>query len=141
MGKKFEDEFMDVQSGLISLCLEVAEQKVDKVYAYCSIEKKSTMFNVFFEIGGQIKTLNQLGVNNALVMQFLKLGTTDLEKIKDVCINHNMPIPTEIKMYYSAKTNKFDAQYNYEEVCSEGTGRNSGEVFLDWISEIKDKYN
>ena len=43
----FEDDFMDLQSSLISLCLEVAGQKVDKVYVYCSIEKKSKMFNVF----------------------------------------------------------------------------------------------
>ena len=32
MEKVFEDEFMDLQTALISLCLEVTEEKVNKVY-------------------------------------------------------------------------------------------------------------
>ena len=131
----FEDDFMDLQSSLISLCLEVAGQKVDKVYIYYSIEKKSKMFNTFFVINNKLKMLNQLGINKALIMQFLKLGTNDLEKVKNICINYDMPIPTEMKMYYDAKTGKYDAQYKYEEICSEKTGKNAGEVFLDWVSE------
>ncbi len=38
---------MDLQSALISLCMEVVEQKVSKVYADCSNEKKSKMFMLF----------------------------------------------------------------------------------------------
>lgn len=135
MGKNFEDDFMDLQSSLISLCLEVVGQKVDKVYVYCSIEKKSKMFNAFFVINNKIKMLNQLGINKTLIMQFLKLGTNDLEKVKSLCINYDMPIPTEMKMYYDAKTGKYDAQYKYEEICSEKTGKNAGEIFLNWVSE------
>ena len=61
MSKVFEDALMDVQSELISLCLEVVENRdIDKVYAYCSIEKKSMMFNAFFEANGKIQTLDQL---------------------------------------------------------------------------------
>lgn len=125
----FEDDFMDLQSSLISLCLEVAGQKVDKVYVYCSIEKKSKMFNAFFVINNKLKMLNQLGINKALIMQFLKLGTNDLEKVKNICINYDMPIPTEMKMYYDAKTGKYDAQYKYEEICSEKTGKMQEKFF------------
>lgn len=136
MNKVFEDEFMDLQSGLISLCIEVANQKVSKVYAYCSNEKKSKMFNAFFEVDGEIKTLNQLGVSNKLAFQFLKIGTEDLEKIDAVCTKYNMPIPTEIKLYYDVDSKKFDAKYKYEEVCSAKTGKDAAEIFLEWISEI-----
>lgn len=137
MNKVFEDEFMDLQSALISLCLEVVEQKVNKIYAYCSNEKKSKMFNAFFEVNGEIKTLNQLGVPNKLAFQFLKLGTEDLEKVDAICIKYSMPIPTEMKLYYDVETGKYDAKYKYEEVCSAKTGKNAGEVFLEWVSEIK----
>ena len=65
----------------------------------------------------------------------MKLGTNDLKKVKNICISYDMPIPTEMKMYYDAKTGKYDAQYKYEEICSEKTGKNAGEVFLDWVSE------
>lgn len=49
MSKVFEDEFMDIQSELVSLCLEVTESKVNKIYVYCSNEKKSKMFNAFLK--------------------------------------------------------------------------------------------
>lgn len=137
MNKVFEDEFMDLQSGLISLCIEVAQQKISKVYAYCSNEKKSKMFNAFFEVDGEIKTLNQLGIPSKLAFQFLKVGTEDLEKIEPLCIKYNMPIPTEMKLYYDVKSGKYDATYKYEEVCSAKTGKSAGEVFLEWVSEIK----
>lgn len=137
MGKNFEDDFMDLQSGLISLCLEIVGERANKIYVYCSIEKKSKMFNAFFEIRGEIITLNQLGIDLELMMQFLKLGTNDLEKVENICKEYNMPVPTEMKLYYDARTGKYEAQYRYEEICSERTGKNAGEVFLNWISEIK----
>lgn len=49
MAKVFQDEFMDVQSDLISLCLEATEEKVDEIFVYCSIEKYSKFFNAFFK--------------------------------------------------------------------------------------------
>lgn len=60
-----------------------------------------------------------------------------MEKIKNVCINYSMSIPTEMKMYYNVEAGKYDAQYKYEPVCSEKTGKSAGEVFLERIAEIK----
>lgn len=137
MDKQFEDKFMDLQSEFISLCLEVTEKRVDKIYAYVSIEEKSKMFNAFFEVNGEIKTLNQLGINSVLIMQFLKLGTGDLDKIKALCNEYNMRIPTELKMYYDINSGKYNAEYQYEEVCSAKTGISSGEIFMNWINEKK----
>lgn len=82
MKENFEDKFMGIQTDLISLCLEVTGSKVDKIFAYASIEKKSTMFNAFFEKDGKVLTINQLNIDRGTVMEFLKIGTTDLEKIK-----------------------------------------------------------
>jgi len=137
MSHQFEDEFMDLQSELISLCLEATEKKVDKVYAYVSIEEKSKMFNAFFDVNGEVKTLNQLGLSNSIINQLLKLGTGDLEKIKSVCKRFNKPVPTEIKMYYDVNTGKYNADYKYNEVCSARTGVSAGEIFMNWITDIK----
>ena len=131
MNKVFEDEFMDFQTALIALCLDVTEKKVNKV------EKRSKMFNAFFDVDGEVKTLNQLGISNKLAFQFLKLGTQDLEKVDAICTKYNMPIPTEMKLYYDVIAGKYDAKYKYEEVCSAKTGKNAGEVFSEWVSEIK----
>ena len=137
MSKVFEDEFMDVQASIISLCLEVTKKKVQKVYAYCSNEKKSKMFNVFFDVSGQIKTLNQLGVPQKPAFQFLKLGIEELKNLNAICAKHNMPAPTEMKLYYDVTSGKFDANYKYDEVCSAKTGKCAAEVFMEWIEEIK----
>ena len=60
MQKNFEEKFMDIQSGLISLCLEAVEGKADKVYAYVSNEAKSRAFNAFFESKGEIKSAGKM---------------------------------------------------------------------------------
>ena len=138
MSKLFEDEFMDLQSGLISLCIEVVEQKkINKIYAYCSNEKYSKMFNAFFEVDGEIKTLDELGIPSGLTFQFLKTGTGDLTKLDTMCAKYNMPSPTEMKLYYDVETGKYDAKYKYEEVCSAKTGKSAGEVFSEWLAEMR----
>lgn len=139
MKENFEDKFMEIQTDLISLCLEVTGNKVDKIFAYASIEKKSTMFNAFFEKDGKVLTINQLNIDRGIVMQFLKIGTTDLEMIKKTCEQNEIQTPTEIKMYYDVKTGKYNADYKYDEVCSDKTGMSSGEVFMKWYNEIKEK--
>ena len=90
MKKVFEDEFMDLQSEFISLCLELTGKTVDDIYVYISIEEKSKMFNAFFRVGNELKSLNQLNINNSLIMQFLKVGTEDIEKIKKLCNDYNL---------------------------------------------------
>ena len=137
MSTVFEDEFMDVQAGLISLCLEVTEEKVDKVYAYCSNEKGCKMFNAFFAVDGQIKMVHQLGVPDELVVHFLKLGTGDIVTLDNVCKKHKRPAPTELKLYYDVKTGKFNADYKYEEVCPADSEIDSVDVFHEWMEEIK----
>ena len=134
MSKVFEDEFMDVQAGLISLCLEVTEDKVDKVYAYCYNNKYAIMFNAFFAVNGQIKTLNQLGISDKVAFQFLGYGIEDLESLEAICEKHNKPVPVEMKLYYDVPTGKFNANYKYEEVCFD---KSAGEVFMEWMEEIK----
>ncbi len=139
MQKEFEDAFMDFQSSLISLCLEVTENNVDVIYAYCSNEKKSKMFNAFVCVDGEVKTISQLGVQRSRVFQFLQVGTVDLEKLDKLCEEYNKPVPREIKMIYDVKTGKFDASYKYEEVCGPKSDKSSGEVFMEWLEEVKNK--
>lgn len=79
--KVFEDELMDTQSELIALTLNMVGKAADKIFAYCSIEAKSQMFNVFFELDGKIKTLNEMGIVPSRAMELLRTGTHGLDKI------------------------------------------------------------
>lgn len=137
MEKVFEDEFMDIQTSIISLCLELVNNKADKIYAYGSIEEKSMSFNAFYVVEGEVVTINKLNIGSNMMWEFLDLGASDLKKIKEACHNYDMPIPRELKMIYDVSTGKFDANYKYEEVCSARTGINAGQVFANWMNEIK----
>lgn len=137
MKRVFEDIFMDLQSEYVSLCIELVGKDVDNIYIYISIEKNSKMFNSFVKISNEIKTLNQLELDDSLIMQFLKIGTEDIEKIKEICNEYNMKVPTEMKMSYDVKTGKYNADFKYESICSAQTGVSAGEVFMQWINEKK----
>ena len=137
MNRVFEDEFMDVQASIISLCLELTGEKVDKVYAYCSNEKYCQMFNAFFVINGEVKTTEQLKIPDDLAFQFMGFGLEDIERLNTVCKKYNMPAPTELKLYYDVKSGKFNADYKYEEVCSGNTDIDQDDIFLEWIAEVK----
>ena len=130
----FEDTFMDIQAGLIAPCMEVTGGQVEKVYAYASIQKDSQMFNAFFEKSGKIVTLKQMGITPDLAMQFLEVGTEDLDKIRELCIENEMSVPTEMKMYYDVKSNQYHADYRYE-----NNGEDAGEGFQKWIEEFRAK--
>lgn len=52
MGKVFEDEFMDIQVQMITLCLEFVGNEADKIYIYGSIEENSISFNAFLKYKG-----------------------------------------------------------------------------------------
>ena len=131
--KVFEDEFMEVQSGLISLCMEfLGENKVDKIYAYGSIEDGRYSFNAFFAVNGEIKSARAFESQTQKTFKFLNTGTFELVNIEDICIEYNKPVPTEIKMYYDVKTGEFNADYKYEPVCVD---KCAGDVFDEWKAE------
>ena len=133
----FEDKFMELQSGLIMLCLEVTDKKVDKVYGYAYIDETSTMFNAFFEVAGEIRTLNQLPVDRNTMFEFLKLGTDDLSQVRELCREYGMKCPVEMKMYYNVTSGKYSADYRYEEASEEVTDMSPGEMFMEWMKDIK----
>lgn len=136
-GKVFEDEFMELQTGLIALCMEVTEGNIDKVFAYGSNEKKSKSFNAFFEKNGEILTLRQLGIHKELIRQFLRVGTEDLVGLDAIGEKYGRPVPTELKLLYDVRTKKFRSDYRYEEICSARTGRTAADIFDEWIAEMK----
>ena len=139
MSKVFEDEFMDLQAGLISLSLEVAgEEEVDKVFAYCCNEEKCKAFYAFFDIKGEIKMLHQIGVPDKLAFQFMGEGIDDMGRLDSLCKKHNMPIPTELRLQYDVKSGTFNADYKYKK-HTRGR-RTPGEVYIEWVEKMKQEY-
>ncbi len=40
MSKTFEELFSEIQSDMVSICLEYVENRADKIFIYCSFEAK-----------------------------------------------------------------------------------------------------
>ncbi|HEM6265976.1 TPA: hypothetical protein U2C71_001190 [Streptococcus suis] len=119
--KHFEDKFMDIQAGMISLCLEYVKGQVEKIYIY-GVSDSLISFNVFYKIKGKIIQKHQVNeyldannkIDSNLQSQLLCHGVEDLEEIVELCKKHNHEHPTEMWLVYDAETNSLDAKYSYE---------------------------
>ena len=134
--RMFEDDFMDVQSGLVSLCLEATEgQAVQDVYAYASIEGNMTVFNAFFRVGGQVLPLNQVVTDDDIRWQVLKLAQGDLAGLRELCAAADRPCPTQIRGHY-ASTGGYKASYAYDPIVGTEDGIAPGTTFANWIHAV-----
>ena len=143
MGKTFEDEFMDIQSGLISLCLEFADGKADKIFAFAAFDEWHRYFDAFFESKGKIERTNKIGNNNAkYIFSFLGMGIDDLEKFIEISKKYNRPVPVEMKMYYNVKNGRFNAEYRYrKDIPNYDTiDYNFTDTFNAWEKDLKARY-
>ena len=134
MKENFEEKFMDIQSGLISLCMELTEGKMDKIYAYAYISESCTSFNAFFRKNGEIITLGKLGIDMDSMMEFLDLGADDLDLVIELFEDNEMQCPIEMKMYYDVKTGGYKADYRYDAYDNE-EDMDPDELFLKWREE------
>ena len=75
--------------------------------------------------------------SNETVMDFLKLGTQDLDVLRDVCVRYGKPVPRQIKMVYDAKTHGFDSKISYDSLQKEN--KSAGQAFMDWRSEVENR--
>ncbi len=138
MAVVFEDKFMEVQSDMVSLALELAaEEAIDKIYLYASIENESVLFNAFYSRGMNILKLSDVEKSKEKIRAFLRLGTDDVEQLVSVCKSYQKPIPTEIKAIYDADKNSFDSNYQFSTVGLEEKGKSPGVVFLEWRDMVQ----
>jgi len=138
MKRQFEDEFMDLQAGWVSLCLELyGEHPGDIIYIYISNEKSAIMFNSFIRRGGQIKLPNELGFDWSLTREFLALGTGDIKKLRAVCKEYDRPAPYEMKLRYDVSKGSLDADYKYTPQCPTESDLMPEDIFENWIEEEK----
>ena len=72
MAKVFEDEFTEIQSGMVSLAieaLETADMTVDKIYIYAFGTEHEGFFNLFFVKDGKLLHNHQVGVSEEIIDQ------------------------------------------------------------------------
>ena len=118
LGKQFEDYFSELQADMVSICLEYAYDKADKIYIYCSIEEGLISNDFFYNIDGMILERHKL--NDALETDsgfsydvsgnrqkgVVKIINENIKKMIELCKEYNREMPTEIKIIYDVQENK-----------------------------------
>ena len=145
MAKIFEDEFMEAQADMVSICLEYVEDDAEKIYIYASCENRSTLCEYFYKINGQIwqrHHLNRIPEKNYDVSRerqssCLDILNKDVDKIEKVCQKYNQPMPTQFKLVYDVAKNSLDAHYDYENQYSDDPYRDTVDIAEEWFEQVK----
>ena len=138
MAGVFEDEFMDIQSGMVSLVLEALETSdgtVDKIYIYAFGTEHMVFFNLFFEKDGKILKNLHAGISEELLDQVLDLGIEDTLKLREVCREYDREPPCQCKLVYDCRSGHFDGDYSYDDLSDTEYGVDG--AFADWLKEAE----
>ena len=142
--KNFEDKLSEIQTDMISLALELAEDKIDTAYIYGSYENNSLSFNSFFVQDNKVYPINkldQLGIENLTkdrMFQYLEIGISDLERLITLFQEDKKQAPTQLKLVYDNVNKKAKAQYSYDLFYSNSDKITADDIFEQWYSEVKE---
>ena len=142
--KNFEDKLSEIQKDMISLSLELAEDKIDTVYIYGSYENNSLFFNSFFAQDNKVYTINkldQLGIENLTtdrMFQYLDIGITDFKRFITLFQENKKQAPTQLKLVYDNVNKKAKAQYSYDLFYSNSDKITADDIFEQWYNEVKE---
>ena len=140
----FEDKFMEVQVGMISLAMEYVQNQAEKVYIY-SIADSLYSFKPFYKINGiviEMEKVNEVVTKTVddsdnMAFALLKYGTEDMLKLQDVCQKYNREHPTEIWLIYDAQKNTLNSRYSYEGRYEKDEELLPNLEFEKWFEEVK----
>ena len=99
----FEDAFVDAQSRVVSLCLELlknSEKEADKIYIYLFQNDDEDYIDAFFEKEGNLYTTNELFSEEEIDV-FFDCGVEDIENIIDICKAYDAKCPHEYRLVYN----------------------------------------
>lgn len=143
MGKVFEDFFTELQTDMISICMEYAEKRAEMIYIYCSCEEGMISSDFFYKINSNIVKKNKL--NDAIVdgekpydvsvdrqKGAIDIITDNIISIKKLCQEYQRDMPTQIKLIYDVSQNKVQADYRYDIVFSNDKKKTSYDVLEEW---------
>lgn len=148
MDKVFEDYFSELQTDMISICLENVENRADNIYIYCSYENNVIASSYFNKINGNVVSRSKLNdaINPSEVQYDVsverqkavtKIINEDIKKIKKICSDFNRPMPTEMRLVYDVVKNSLKAEYKYENTYSENQEITAYDIANEWLESLK----
>lgn len=146
MTKVFEDYFSELQTDMVSICLENTENQGDNIYIYCSCENNVYSVGYFYKINGDLVERHKLneklpGFDISIERQkeVMRILMENLKKIEKVCEKFNNPMPTEMKLVYNIKRNSLDANYQYDLIYSNDSEKTADDIEDEWFDYLVNK--
>ncbi len=143
MGKVFEDYFTELQTDMISICLEYAEERAEKIYIYCSYENNMISSDFFYKINEKVVKKNKL--NEAILdgekpydisidrqRGAIDIIIDDIKSLKKLCQEYQRDMPTQIKLIYDVSENKVRADYRYDVIFGNDKEKTAYDVLEEW---------
>ena len=133
----FEEAFVDAQSRVVSLCLELlknSEKEADKIYIYLFQNDEEDYIDAFFEKEGNLYTTSEL-FSEEEIDDFFDCGVEDIENIIDICKAYDVKCPHEFRLTYNVISKSFDSNYNYDNV-TEVLDKDVLELVEDWFKSV-----
>ena len=146
--KEFEEKFSELQADMISICMEYAEDRADKVYVYASCEEGITSSSFFYKINDKYVEHHKLNdvieeldeeydVSPNRQSMVLDILNENIGEIKKLCKEYERDMPTEMKLIYDVKSGNFKAEYKYELVYTHDEVKTARDIASEWFEEIK----
>lgn len=142
--RTFEDKIMEQQKDMLSICLEYSNEEADNIYIYCSMEEGAYSVGYFFAVNNRVFSREKLSeaIKNVddsgnAQGQVLDILMKDLLKLNSIFKADNQKAPTEIKLKFDVKNNKFNAEYRYDSVITGNTDITSTDIEEEWMNEIE----
>ena len=146
--KKFDSKFSKIITEMVEIAFEYVDynkKEIDAIYIYSSLEDNNFFYNIFYCVNGQLTKLHKLNdiskkqydLSDKRTFGLLGLGNKYLQEIKKLFIEDEREVPTQMKMVYYPKTEKFSTDISYEIYWSNNTELLPSDIFQQWYTEIE----
>ena len=135
----FEDDYVDLQSNIISLNLELIKEQINYICVYIYLKNDERYFNAFYVMGSEIYEFNRIDVLKDIRRRFLVLVNEEIDKMIILFRENKMPCPTQIKMIYEVNNGNYTFEQLYEDQLP--TEITAEEMFYSWLNSFCIKYS
>lgn len=137
--KIFEDQFMDIQIGMVSSAMEYVQGQAEKVYIYAIAEEGLLSFDLFYKINGYYSYIHKVNDylsikiddSDDVMFSLLGLGLEDIQSVINLHDKEKKKHPTEMWLIYDTKSKSLDTRYSYE-----GRYDKDDDLLLDPVDEF-----
>ena len=133
----FEQEFMEIQSEIISLCVEYSHELASHIFVYCYMDGDNYFFNAFFRIGKETWNVEELEYPEEVAAEFRSLIQNATSKLPLLFEQYKRETPVQFKLHFKTKGNKLELDLKYKKEMD--LSMNPQILFDKWHQSVKRK--